>query len=281
MKICLLTDLPERLFGIDYHYSLINFNKIPIEQTGRFTSRKGERPWSRIMLITEGTAEFVFADKSFCAVAGDCVTIPGDSEFTLLWTKGGNDGCVCSYVMAFSLYDRQGDELVLSQTPSIISAEKNEYIRTLFCESVKEYSGRGSVGKLKCKSILLNLLNTLCDRKNHTNRDGFSRESNSISPALKLIDENFAADIDISTLTTLCHVSESTLRRAFISEKGMSPMKYLCKVRMAKAYDLLMQGGMSVSEVAASVNIPDISYFSRQFKSTFGISPAKIKYGMV
>ena len=110
----------------------------------------------------------------------------------------------------------------------------------------------------------------------HSHHDG-----NAVSSAVKYIEDNFGKDISIDTLKSMCHVSESTLRRAFVAYCGLSPMMYLNKVRMSKAYDLLVSTDMSVSEVASSVNIPDLSYFSRRFKATFGISPAVIRKGRV
>ena len=55
---------------------------------------------------------------------------------------------------------------------------------------------------------------------------------------------------------------------------GTSPNDYLRKCRMERAAELLRNPEMSVSDAAVQVGIPDAQYFSRVFKSYFGISPS-------
>jgi len=56
---------------------------------------------------------------------------------------------------------------------------------------------------------------------------------------------------------------------------GLSPNKYLLKVRMEKAADLLADGELNVSEVSYKVGIQDPSYFNKVFKSYYGVVPSK------
>ena len=55
---------------------------------------------------------------------------------------------------------------------------------------------------------------------------------------------------------------------------GMSPNDYLRKCRMKRAAELLRTTVLPVADVCAQVGMPDAQYFSRVFKSYFGMPPS-------
>ena len=54
----------------------------------------------------------------------------------------------------------------------------------------------------------------------------------------------------------------------------MPPIKYLRLLRMERAKGLLESSFLSVKEIAFQVGLNDESHFVRDFKSTYGFSPA-------
>ena len=57
---------------------------------------------------------------------------------------------------------------------------------------------------------------------------------------------------------------------------GKTPKEYIREQRMNRAAELLRQGGaVNISEVAYQVGFSDPLYFSRCFKSHFGMTPSK------
>ena len=54
----------------------------------------------------------------------------------------------------------------------------------------------------------------------------------------------------------------------------MPPIRYLRLLRMERAKDLLESSFLSVKEIAFQVGLNDESHFVRDFKSTYGYSPA-------
>ena len=275
MKNCDISYLSSNVFSVDYHYSLTNFNCSALKETESVISRKGDRPWSRLMLIKSGTAKFSgngFAP--FYADKGSLLYYPSDCEFTITWenTRKSNAEGILSKIMAFSLFDTAGRELLFADIPTILKEDCGEQIGTLFDKSVNSYSGASSAAKLICSSALLELLGMLiCPTS-----DGFS-DQHGILSALRYINENYKSDISLKKLLSVSHMSESTLRRGFISETGMPPVKYINKVRMNKAYNLLTGTEMCVGSIASEVGIPDISYFSKLFKNFYGISPMQVR----
>jgi len=75
----------------------------------------------------------------------------------------------------------------------------------------------------------------------------------------------FAHSVNLS-VWRLCHI--------FKSDIGMPPIRYLRLLRMERAKDLLESSFLSVKEIAFQVGLNDESHFVRDFKSTYGFSPA-------
>ena len=55
---------------------------------------------------------------------------------------------------------------------------------------------------------------------------------------------------------------------------GVSPNDYLRKCRMERAAELLCSSELTVADICAQVGIPDAQYFSRVFKTYFGMPPS-------
>ena len=75
----------------------------------------------------------------------------------------------------------------------------------------------------------------------------------------------FAQSVNLS-VWRLCHI--------FKSDVGMPPIRYLRLLRMERAKELLESSFLSVKEIAFQVGLNDESHFVRDFKSTYGYSPA-------
>ena len=75
----------------------------------------------------------------------------------------------------------------------------------------------------------------------------------------------FAQSVNLS-VWRLCHI--------FKSDVGMPPMRYLRLLRMERAKDLLESSFLSVKEIGYRVGLNDESHFVRDFKATYGLSPA-------
>jgi AraC-like DNA-binding protein len=81
---------------------------------------------------------------------------------------------------------------------------------------------------------------------------------------------HFAQAVNLSGWR-LCHV--------FKSEVGMPPIKYLRLLRMERAKHLLETSFLSVKEIAYNVGLNDESHFVRDFKASYGLSPACYRAG--
>lgn len=58
---------------------------------------------------------------------------------------------------------------------------------------------------------------------------------------------------------------------------GTSPSRFILKVRLTVAADLLLQEGVAVSDVCYRVGFNDLSYFTRCFKANYNVSPSEYR----
>ena len=85
------------------------------------------------------------------------------------------------------------------------------------------------------------------------------------------------SDLNLPAIARAAALSTSQLCRVFRAECGTTPMKYLTRVRVTRAGDLLRKMGQSIKEVAAAVGFNDPLHFSRVFRRSQGLSPAAFR----
>lgn len=112
----------------------------------------------------------------------------------------------------------------------------------------------------------------------------FSDESkNKILPSKiqlgkKFIDENFKRQIGLEDIADYVNLSKFHFTREFEKEVGMTPGKYLTKVRIEKAIDMLIfSKTINIEEIAKKVGFNCGNYFSKAFKKAIGMSPLEFR----
>ena len=95
---------------------------------------------------------------------------------------------------------------------------------------------------------------------------------------LRYVDENFCdPELDVEKMRAVSFMSPSSLQRSFVQQFGLSPNKYLVKLRMNKALELLTEDKLTVREIALACGFADEKYFSRVFKKKYGCPPSRLK----
>ena len=86
--------------------------------------------------------------------------------------------------------------------------------------------------------------------------------------------EDVRGELSLGEFAQSVNLSVWRLSHIFKSDVGMPPIKYLRLLRMERAKGLLESSFLSVKEIAFQVGVNDESHFVRDFKSTYGFSPA-------
>ena len=96
-----------------------------------------------------------------------------------------------------------------------------------------------------------------------------------LKTVLVSIGQHYAAELSIADLARLCYFSEYHFMRFFKKYVGMSCLDYIKNLRLEKAAELLEQGASSTLDVSLSVGFRNLSYFHREFKKKYGVTPKK------
>lgn len=91
------------------------------------------------------------------------------------------------------------------------------------------------------------------------------------------IENNFTEKIDLEKLSKIAGFSKGHFCRLFKQITGMSAIDYINNLRINKAFDLLKNSDLNITEIAVSCGFSDSNYFSRIFKNHKKISPMQMK----
>ena len=104
-----------------------------------------------------------------------------------------------------------------------------------------------------------------------------SREAGTeyVERAADYIRSHFQEDLTVSKLALYVGLNRSYLTTVFQNTLHVSPQQFLMRFRMERASQLLLEGTLSVGEVARSCGYPDPLTFSKAFKRTLGVTPSQ------
>ena len=72
----------------------------------------------------------------------------------------------------------------------------------------------------------------------------------------------------------LC-MSRMTFYRKIQSLTGQTPTEFVRTIRLRRAAELLREGRLTVSEIGYMTGFSSVSYFSRCFRSMYGVPPTQ------
>ena len=104
-----------------------------------------------------------------------------------------------------------------------------------------------------------------------------AEENPIIKKVCAYVDQNLSAEISLESASEYAGVSSFYLSKLFKEEKGETFVNYISDKRLEKSCQLLAQTELSIKEITASVGYNDQNYYSRIFKSKYGISPKEYR----
>ena len=98
-----------------------------------------------------------------------------------------------------------------------------------------------------------------------------------IKKVVALMQSNLCHDLSLDSLSRSVNLSSSRLRHLFKNEMGITPPQHLHALRMERAKQLLETTFLRIKEIAPLVGASCDSCFVREFKRTYGLSPARYR----
>jgi AraC-like DNA-binding protein len=97
------------------------------------------------------------------------------------------------------------------------------------------------------------------------------------TPVFNYIKTNISRQIEIDELAHICKLSLSQFERRFKSSLGTSPLKFINKMRIDRACELIIQTHDTLSSISLDCGFFDHSHFTKVFKRIKGMSPSQYR----
>ena len=212
----------------------------------------------------DGDKDYVFGSGKILKVQkNDIIYMPkGSDYFVQTWEIGD------CYAINFQLSQE------LKNEPFVFSPKNPNAFAEAFRSAEKAWRTKKEGYVFRCKSQLYGIFSEM--RGESLSGYHPSMKTEIIRPAIEMISENYASgNLSVPELAKLCNVSEVYFRKVFSTVFGLSPIKYINDLKIARAKELLLTQMYSVAEVSEMSGFSDISYFSREFKKAVGVSPSE------
>lgn len=98
-------------------------------------------------------------------------------------------------------------------------------------------------------------------------------EGVSLSKSIRFINESYTNQIKIPDLAKMENMCMTAYNMAFKKQMGISPTKYIIKLRTNNAKELLCTTNMTVKEIGTLCGYYDVNFFRKTFKAATGYTP--------
>jgi len=102
-----------------------------------------------------------------------------------------------------------------------------------------------------------------------------------IEDTISYMQQHLEQPLSVGDLADMVNMSRFHFSRVFKNHTGFSPMKYLQRVRINRARELLRTNSFIIADVAAQVGYPVVQHFSTVFKKEVGLTPGRFQHGSV
>ncbi len=137
---------------------------------------------------------------------------------------------------------------------------------------IKEYTYGEYCYITKCNSLFIMLFAEMARLTDHAAKADGKYEV--LLPALKAMEQNYDVWYKNEELAAMCGISKYHFIHLFSEYKGCSPSRYKSELLMQKAGELVGISDLSMNEISEMLGFEDPLYFSKKFKTHFGMSPS-------
>lgn len=100
-------------------------------------------------------------------------------------------------------------------------------------------------------------------------------ENNIVHRAQQYVSNHIREKLSVPLVARNTDVSPSYLTALFHKHLGISPAEYIRRVKLQESKQLIREGKLNFTEIAAALQYSTVHHFSRQFKEKFGITPTE------
>lgn len=232
------------------------------------TCNKNDKQFSRFFYVVNGTIIFNKGTAREIRVnKNEIAFLPYDVTYKSEWGMKEKGKYISVNFVLEDSYVRLPDEI------SVVSRDNHGILLDIF-KNLFDVWTKGELGfEIEILSGVYKIMHhVFCEMAYQK----IKSKNNVIYEGILYIENHYLEDITIEQLAKMCHTSEGNFRRLFKKYKNMPPITYRNYLRMKKALMLIKSKEYSITEVANAVNMPDLPYFYKTFKKTFGKTPKEL-----
>lgn len=95
--------------------------------------------------------------------------------------------------------------------------------------------------------------------------------------AIEHIHLHYGSQLDLKKIATAANVSGEYLIRLFMAYEGITPIRYVWKIRVERVIELLLHSGLSLKEIAEKTGFQNTHHLSRMISLKTGMAPSHIR----
>jgi len=137
---------------------------------------------------------------------------------------------------------------------------------------IGEQYGKTLVAQI-CDQFILERARDSKDRQHIPLAARMTRNHKSLAEVAALMEANIEEPLNLDELSQLAGLSQRHLQRMFRDGLGCTPKQYYLELRLRRARELLLQTGMSITNITVACGFQSLCYFSKAYRSLFGKSP--------
>ncbi|WP_315861427.1 helix-turn-helix domain-containing protein [Stieleria tagensis] len=248
--------------------------------------------FSEIVIITGGKGVHLTGEDSYELVTGDTFVIGGERPHDYLNMDrlrlinvmfDANElpmnfsdlNSLSGYHALFTLEPAWRKRHMFNSRLQLTPVELIEAVR-LADQLEAELDDRAAGFGVMATTTLLQLV-TFLSRCYSRSRNPQSKSLLRIAEAITHLERHYSDPITLDELIEISGMSRRNFIRTFESIMGSPPIKYLIRLRIRRACQLLQQTDDSITRIALAVGFSDSNYFSRQFRLVTGSSPRDVR----
>jgi AraC family transcriptional regulator len=200
----------------------------------------------------------------------------------------------------WEIHDQNDTALILSIPPSLVDTVAEEHgfdsrrveIRNRFqirdpqleniCWALKaEMESNYPSGRLYVDSLAVSvasrLISTYSSIAQRQAAQSGGLGGRRLKQTLAYIEDHLSEDLSLSRIASITGISPSHFKTLFRESAGVPVHQYVVQRRIERAKDMLMQGKLSIAEIAFATGFSHQSHLARHMRRSVGFSPRAMK----
>lgn len=227
--------------------------------------------YNKFYLICDGEGWLKIGDMEYAPKPGQWFLMPQGVKQSYSYMSGPR---FTKYWCHFTAKVGENNLFNLLNIPKFLESGVEGEPQRLFQELLSCEADTSLTAPLLLKAAMMKLIAYYVE---HASAGAAGVEPAAVSMPLQAVIEHihlhYNRNLTIDELAERAHLHPNYLIRVFKRHFGTSPIQYVNRKRIDEAKWLLTSTDLLLAEIGENVGIPDVSYLSKLFKSSTGLSP--------